>query len=281
MMSIEEIRITNRNVFADTLRRIESNDTLKTSLYSSIERTVLYPPEAGLGTPHMKYNGTEIIVSNKRTAEAASGYHGKKVTILNFASAWTPGGGVLTGSSAQEESLCRISTLYPALKDNMKAAPYYAYHRAHLSCTYSDMMIFTPDILFFKSDTAIPEMMDKGNWFKADVITAAAPNLTMERWETMQPERQEEIKRIIEKRIERIYAIAAIHNTEVLILGAFGCGAFHNPPQLVAECFRKVQEKYENVFRIVEFAIFTSSMTDNNFNVFRNILTINSLNIKK
>ncbi len=65
-----------------------------------------------------KYDSrAKIVISHKRTYEAASSYKGKKVAVLNFASASNPGGGVVKGSSAQEECLCRCSSLYFALNE--------------------------------------------------------------------------------------------------------------------------------------------------------------------
>lgn len=55
---------------------------------------------------------TKIVVSRNRSFEAAGYYPGKKVCVLNFASATNPGGGVAWGSTAQEECLCRCSRLY-------------------------------------------------------------------------------------------------------------------------------------------------------------------------
>lgn len=54
------------------------------------------------------------IVSGKRTLEASESYakQNERVCVLNFASATNPGGGVVRGSSGQEEAICRCSTLY-------------------------------------------------------------------------------------------------------------------------------------------------------------------------
>ena len=54
----------------------------------------------------------QVIISKKRSFEAASAYKNQKVCVHNFASATNPGGGVARGSNAQEECLCRCSDLY-------------------------------------------------------------------------------------------------------------------------------------------------------------------------
>ena len=79
-----------------------------------------------------------IVVSPKRTLEAAApyGYAGKKVCVLNFASATNPGGGVTKGSSAQEEAICRCSTLYANLKEQKAWDSFYGPIAANVThCT--------------------------------------------------------------------------------------------------------------------------------------------------
>lgn len=56
-------------------------------------------------------------------------------------------------------------------------------------------------------------------------------------------------------RIERIFRIAAANQAEVLILGAFGCGAFCNPPEIVAKAFQTVLNTI-NLFKIKVILIF-------------------------
>ena len=67
------------------------------------------------------------------------------------------------------------------------------------------------------------------------------------------------------ERIKRILDVAAKENVEVLILGAFGCGAFCNPPEIVADIFASLIRNYN--FETVEFAVFCRNDM-RNFEVF-------------
>ena len=65
---------------------------------------------------------------------------------------------------------------------------------------------------------------------------------------------------------------AALHNPEILILGAFGCGVFGQDASEVAAIFKKLlTTKYNKAFRLVAFAIPDS--TSANFKAFRDALT--------
>lgn len=127
-------RQDNVEIFEDTQRMYTSNERLISAIkhsivgqqcFSGIERQ-WYGPEYRI---YQKPAQTEI--SPKRTLEAAApyAYAGKKVCVLNFASATNPGGGVIKGSSAQEEAICRCSTLYPNLKAERAWEKFYAPHR--------------------------------------------------------------------------------------------------------------------------------------------------------
>ncbi len=83
--------------------------------------------------PNHRYDSkANIIVSKKRSYEAASVYKGQKVCVHNFASATTPGEGVVKGSSAQEECLCRTSTLYFCINTQDMWDGFYNPHRRDL-----------------------------------------------------------------------------------------------------------------------------------------------------
>lgn len=129
-------RQENIEIFEDTFALCKRNSTLRDAIEQSAKKQKLYPKgvECTEKQAITYAQPAKIIVSPKRTLEAAMpyAYAGKKVCIHNFASAANPGGGVTKGSSAQEEAICRCSTLYPNLKEEILWKEFYAPHRPDL-----------------------------------------------------------------------------------------------------------------------------------------------------
>ena len=178
--------------------------------------------------------------------------------VLNFANAVTPGGGFLNGAEAQEESLCRESTLYASLS-NEKAADMYEYNRSLNSPAASDYMLLSPDVCVFRAnDTG--KLLDKP--YSASVLTVPAVNL---RGYVHQPA-QQDIDELMYRRIENMLAVAIEYKYKNLILGAWGCGAFGHNPRRVASYFYNllVTKGYRNYFDNICFAILDDDNPDNN-----------------
>ena len=74
------------------------------------------------------------------------------------------------------------------------------------------------------------------------------------------------------QRLERVFRVAAANGAEVLILGAFGCGAFCNPPAVVARAFKKIQEKFASYFETIEYAVFCGGHETQNYDAFCEVL---------
>ena len=78
----------------------------------------------------------------------------------------------------------------------------------------------------------------------------------------------QELKRIHMERGRRILSSAAIAECDVVILGAFGCGAFQNPPEVVAEAYREILPEFDGCFDVIEFAVFCRPQEMTNYKVF-------------
>ena len=118
----------------------------------------------------------------------------------------------------------------------------------------------------------IPERM----WYTVDVLTCAAPNLRdrprNERTPGSGYQRieisEDKLRELHEKRLRRVADIAVEHGAQVLILGAFGCGAFQNPPEVVAQAMKTVVEEYLHCFQNIEIAVYCSPRDNTNHRVF-------------
>ncbi len=258
-------------VFQDTLDMMREIPSLKAAAADARARTEIHFPDAPLTLPECPDYDTTIHVSMERSLAAAkklkAAYPDDRIGVLNFASAARPGGGVLRGAGAQEECLCRCSTLYECLNTKEMWAYYYAPNRARNDRMNTDTCIYSPDVTVCRTDTSIPQRMAEADWYKVDILTCAAPDFRM----CMTPTEERQYAMHC-SRARRILSTAAHHGITVLVLGAFGCGAFRNTPAAVAKAYRDVLKEYAGCFRHVEFAVYCSDRERENYTAFAEIL---------
>lgn len=261
--------IKNIKIFNDTLIKCRENNKLITAVQQSIKNTVLYKKD---DYPEIKCKPDKqcrITVTRERTIESAKNlykfYLDARIGILNFASATNAGGGVVLGANAQEESICRCTTLYPCLKTKEMRKGYYNPHRIGLNFCYTDACIYTPDIVVMKSDALYPENIPENDWFNIDVLTCAAPNLSLA-WLP-----KNKLYDIHKKRGKHILSIAVANGIDVLVLGAFGCGAFRNNPETVSRAYIDILSDFMGYFTEIRFAVYSSSEHSRNYQAFSKI----------
>ena len=223
-----------------------------------------------------------IQITKHKSFEAAELLHktypNSRIGVLNFANAFHPGGGVESGSRAQEESLCRCSTLFPVLNAPVLWKNYYEYNRNHYSPLANNRVIYSPDIIVFKSDNDIPNIKEEKEFLKVDILTCAAPNLRSKSSPLLEIAvkgekiSDEELYRIHYSRAEHILRVALRNNISILVLGAFGCGAFQNNPRVVAKAYNDILNKYKIQFDLIEFAIYCRDYETENFDAFNEII---------
>ncbi len=184
---------------------------------------------------------------------------------MNFANAHYPGGGFLSGANAQEEALCRESTLYKSLSSS-DAKEMYDYNHTHNKHCYSDYMIISPNVCVFRDikDNFLDEP------FTTSVITVPAPNLNG----AAKNVPQEKIDEIMKNRLRKMFAVAVHYGYENLILGAWGCGAFGNNPHTVAKYFHELlfKEDFRYFFDKIIFAIYDKG-EKKNYHAFNEIFS--------
>ena len=74
-----------------------------------------------------------------------------RILVLNLANPVNPGGGVRKGAKAQEEDLCRKSSLLVSL-EGKNALTYYEYNRSLHTYMGSDAIIIHPHVEVFKDE---------------------------------------------------------------------------------------------------------------------------------
>ena len=222
--------------------------------------------------------GTRIMVEKNDCLLAAQRIisEGYNPALLNFASGGHPGGGVETGARAQEETICRRSTLTRSIFSfSARYAAKYGYEHKQGNNYPLDNLdfsaIYSPAVTVFKEglDCTLME-----NPYQVAVITCAALNLNGRFSLKLTPDGRmpDKAKEITCNKVRTIFRIGLMHGHDALILGAFGCGAFKNPPEEVAAIFHKILEEpeFKNKYRLVTFSIIEDHNSANkNLNAFK------------
>ena len=159
---------------------------------------------------------------------------------------------------------------------------FYNPHRSAHDPIHNDDIIYTPNVTVFKSDTENPVLMKESEWYDVDVITCAAPNLREKpsnKYNLGDGDKKvsisdKELLAIHEKRLIRMLEVSLLMGRDSLILGAFGCGAFMNKPQVVAQAYKNVIKDYLYAFKNIEFAVYCSPKDDTNYKMFERVLKV-------
>ena len=270
------------SVFNDTMDFVTTKFSGPT-LRAQMSTRIISDPEDFRGEKY--YDDSAIIkVTNRDTFTAAKEYaniinstNEGFVGVLNFASSTNPGGGVTKGSTAQEECLCRCSNLYLTLYQEKCIREYYNINKKYMSNLGSDAIIYSRNVYVFKDKDY--NMLPVKDRFYVDVLTCAAPNLRenpRNQYNTDASEEKltltdEELYNIHVKRSRNILNVAIKNEDDYLILGAFGCGAFRNNPEIVAKAYKDVLQDYMYCFKVIDFAIIDGKYS-NNYEIFKRIL---------
>ena len=191
--------------------------------------------------------------------------------ILSFANADIPGGRYRSGGRAQEEDLCR---LLPPLYATLAAAPSPSgdttvMHPTAATTSTGAYPIPAGTTLF---SSRLPVVRRPGTYALCppqtfvSVITAAMPcGLADKRPAGGWLSESSLWGQTVTTRIRSVLHTAAENGSTHIVLGAFGCGAFGNPPGPTARIFRQqlLSPEFRGQFRRVVFAIIDPVGTGN------------------
>lgn len=289
------MRMDNISILYDTLDVLNSGYyvvngkrvDLKLSKEEMLKAEVFLPKDvekvsASKEIPHVHVMGRmgcscenmdSFSLAKKRNEECAlflkkpiHGKEKKKILVLNLANPVNPGGGVRRGAKAQEEDLCRRSSLLLSLEGEASRA-YYEYNRSLNTFMGSDAVIIHPNVEVFKDENG--EFLEET--FLVSVMTCAAPMLTY----GMEGMSQKQYEVMVYNRITGMLKVAAYMGYEMLVLGAFGCGAFKNDARVVSDLFYKALKEFDydgmkakDFFRRVDFAVLSRTPSQYNYKEF-------------
>lgn len=259
-------------IFSDMRKYLESKDGR--DRYGDEEAKVYRMNCRDVKVPETKEEfETKMHFVDKDTLSATKEYSqsmNKTFTFIDLASS-NPrqfGGGCRTGARAQEEDLCRRSSLSNCFDLAKPPVPLYG----GVFCENVYILTDTEDNNF--------EWYEYDDVVKANCIMVAALRKPKLNYRGGSQYFSKTDYNITKFKIMSMLNILLKKNQHHLILGALGCGAYGNPPHEVAEIFAALlKNEYKNKFHTVVFAIIDNKYTSN-LQVFRETFKRDDIKLK-
>ena len=268
--------LLRRAVFLHTMKIAEkgeySLDGKKIHLWNKQEREEMIknsrfyreaPRVSSSGIKFEEKPSVSVIEADTLEAAVLLKNLGENPAVLNMASPSIPGGGVFMGAPAQEESLFRRSTLFLSLFQ------FYEDYAKELKLPFNPKFsypipgnrggIYSPNVKVFRSSERTGYFLFKKPQSLSFITVAALESPPLKRNNELREwVLTEHAAEATKERIRTIFRIAIAHGHYSLVLGAFGCGAFENPPAHMARLFREIleEEEFQGKIKFVVFAIF-------------------------
>eukprot|EP00747_Dinoflagellata_sp_TGD_P022521 gnl/TRDRNA2_/TRDRNA2_129164_c0_seq2.p1 gnl/TRDRNA2_/TRDRNA2_129164_c0~~gnl/TRDRNA2_/TRDRNA2_129164_c0_seq2.p1 ORF type:complete len:365 (-),score=55.06 gnl/TRDRNA2_/TRDRNA2_129164_c0_seq2:181-1275(-) len=200
------------------------------------------------------FGGTEVEVKEVDCLQACwdmlDKHPNESVAVLNMANQTYPGGGWLNGAGAQEENLHRRTNLCDHLSNHrgISVGKDVQYPLPEFGGAFSSNVC----IFRGREEDGYPFLPEDRVTLVSVITVAAYRQPRCEKgWLCDAKERGTYRKMLMMLRM------AKHHRVSNLVLSAFGCGAFLNPPTHIAELFKEAlcSDEFRGEFRRVVFAI--------------------------
>lgn len=268
-------------VFQNTIALVKNGGYYVDDTFVTIPNTPMSEKTEYFDKPNVLHNTgtyqTNYSVINADCLETAEvlAQAGLNPCVLNLASRQNPGGGVLIGAGAQEENIFRRSNLFLSLYQFASYAHQYGIkkHKKSYPLNSNTGGIYSADITVFRGSEKNGYCLLKKPYTVSMVTVSAItrPDL-IERNGTLYI--ADNLVEPAKEKMRTILRIAGKYNHNCLVLGAFGCGAFANPPNHIAELFKEVfsEKEFTAQFKIIVFAIFEDHNSHKRHNPNGNVL---------
>ena len=268
-------------VFQNTINLVQKGGYYVNDVFINIPNKLSYEKTEYFISPNKLNNNfnyqTKYSVINADCLETSETLlkAGFNPCVLNLASRQNPGGGVLNGAGAQEENIFRRSNLFLSLYQFASYANEYDLekHEKSYPLDRNTGGIYSTDITVFRGSEKNGYCLLKKP-YKISIVTVPAissPNL-IKRNEQFYID--DNLVEPTKEKIRTILRIAGKYKHDSLVLGAFGCGAFANPPNHMAELFKEIflEEEFISKFELIIFSIFEDHNSNKEHNPNGNVL---------